>query len=688
MPAPWEKYQSSAQPQKPWEKYGQAATNPQQPSPTADTKRPDIKAIGKEAAGVLAAPGFAAAQAVKGIANMDTSRAGSKKRMQDLGTGIVDTLREAGQNEIQEGKQAGHAVAKAFEPGLDPVHRAKLAGYGLYKAAQIPFEVPMKALENTYGALASEGSKMVNDGKPLISKSEATILPSLMVGGKKAPKVTEFSEAVPRFGMNFSKAKSAEDIAAEIKRATQAHADQEAASIWSRGPTTKPTGQVNEFGEGANKLYQSRKRGEAAYWTAQEQMGDKIPHDVSEQIAALKKLRETTLARADATETDVKKAVAAMDRAMAELGAPVAPEQQIIEKTREVGGRTSTTQAQRQFPEDAGRTTRIEAEPTTTVGGKKFSETSQTPITRNTTVNDKTKVVTQSPYTVTTKTIKGEAPKPPRPSSAGDLVRAAKSLNEDTYGTADKGIMREIRNIINDPLTDLGKQNKNFARARKLAIDATQKNADIYKTDAFVKSLGFDKDTLTEINNSQKYGRMIGTDTLQRISDGVDKVKTPENLLAAKRTLDKPTYSLFLRAKYAAIRSDIGLDPKKLEAAKPMLEEIYKEAGVPASKAKQTLKDLEVISKEAQRYGITADPVVDPGKGGANRRAIAIAKALYKASVGKPLSAGFYGTEAVMPVGKSDLELFKKAAQPKAQTNIPGAAIGGVISGTNKDDQK
>ena len=122
-------------------------------------------------------------------------------------------------------------------------------------------------------------------------------------------------------------------------------------------------------------------------------MGNNIAHDAKDQVEELTKLRESTLARADADTPEVKKSLAAIDRVLGELGAPRQEGQQIVEKTRDVGGVTKTTTRDKQFAPMEQTSTKT-SEPVTTVGDKKFTETSSSPVETKTSQNDKLKTVT------------------------------------------------------------------------------------------------------------------------------------------------------------------------------------------------------------------------------------------------------------------------------------------------------
>jgi hypothetical protein len=652
------------------------------PTPPAD-KGPGI---GKKAAGVLAAPGFALMQTageigehpIKGTANIVKDAAvggwqGAKQGWEDL-------------------KKAGHAGAKAVSPDLSALHRAKLAGYGLFKGAQAVADVPMGVLENTYGKRASEGSAMVNDGKPLISPSSASILPSMMVGGKKkiAEEAKTFAGAAQRFGMDFSKAKEPSDIAVEVGRATKENVQKLANLIWDRSPKTADINKPGEVASNAIKNFQSRKGEESALWSQSENMGNKIPVDVKPHVEQLQDLRKAVAARIASGEDtpDVKKAQALIDRVLGELGSPTQPEQQIIEKTKEVGGITKTTQRERQFPQDAGQTTVKEVEPTTQMGGKKFSETSQTPVETNTNVNDKTRTTTQSPYTVTQRTVKGEAPKPARAATAGDIVRARRAANDGLYHTADRGVTGEVKDVLNGALSDVGKKEKSFANVHQKALQKTQSNADIYRDDAKAAKFGFDEETLNALGAKMRQGREIPTAVLEKINAGVDQIKTPEDLLFLKRTLDKQQFSMAMRAKAAAILDEAGTDIKKVVGERPMLEKIYELSGFPKEKYTQQLDDLQAVAREMDHYNIPSMPQVGPGVEKAKSRMQSLVKALTLGmAYSNPKQMFYHLGQAVAPADTNAelaLKALKGRANPKAPTNIPGAAIGGVLSGTDK----
>ncbi|MDE2097900.1 MAG: hypothetical protein KGL39_11675 [Patescibacteria group bacterium] len=516
----------------------------------------------------------------------------------------------------------------------------------------------------------------------LVSPQDAAMLPMMAAaaGPTKIKPANEFQGAAQRLGMNFSGAKSPEDIAAEITRAGKAQADRSSSWIWDRAPEERTAEQIPATGQAASQLYNSRKKAETNLWNAQESMANAIPHDATPQIDALKKLREDTLNRADADTPDIKKSVAAIDRSLAELGAPVQAGQQIIERTRDVGGTTKTTTRDTQYPPLEAKSTKT-VEPTTEVGGGKFTERTQQPMESAVSQADKTRTVTTSPYSVTTRIVKGKAALPPRAATAGDLVRANKALNEDTYAAADKGVMQDIRKIVSDPLTDLSKTNKQFGKARSMALQQTQRNADIYKTDANVAKLGFDKETQTELNNAQRYGRMVGTDTLEKIANGVDKVDSPQKLLAARRTLPKEMFNMFLRAKNAALRAEAGMDYDKLVAAKPMLEEIYRLSRVPPAKAAQEINDLLTVAKEMKRYKIPSEPEVTPKGLVGTDKINAIGKVLSMAQMYSNPARKMAGQVALKMLPETsaegrNLKLFRKAAVPKSQRDLVGPAVG------------
>ena len=498
----------------------------------------------------------------------------------------------------------------------------------------------------------------------------------------KAP--SEFAGAAQRMGMNFSKANMPEDIAKEINRSSSSYFDRLANMIWHREPVTTDISQPGEVASNAIKNFQSRKAEESSLWTAAENSGNAIQKDHSEEINALKELRAKVADRIKSGEDtpDVKKSQALINRALGELGAPVTPEQQIIEKTKDVGGYTKTVTGQRQFPQNAAQTSVKEVEPTTTVGPKSFSETSQSPVHSATEIEDKTKTITQSPYSVTQRIIKGEAPKPPRAGTAGDLVRARRAINEGSYAAADPQVSKDVKNILQGGLSDVAKQDKKFAQTHAQALQKTQKNADIYRDDAKAAKFGFDEETLRDITAKMKNGRDLPTASLEKINNGVDNIKTPEDLLFLKRHLDKPQFSMALRAKAAAILADTGTNIKKVVEQRPMLEQIFKFSGMPPVKIKQSLDDLEVVAKEMERYGIPSSPSVDPGLTRTQQRVKSIVKALTLGlAYSNPKQAMYHMGQAAMPSPNADalsLQALKKAATLPSQS-ITGPAVGAAL---------
>lgn len=477
-----------------------------------------------------------------------------------------------------------------------------------------------------------------------------------------------FADAAKRFGMNFSKAKAPQDIAAEITRAVGANDDRMSSLIWDRTPQVRPTGTVSEVGENAVKNFVSRKAQESSLWDETERVGNTVLHDSTPQVEKLQAIhKEITDKISKGFDTpDVKKSGALVERVLAELGHPVQEGQKIIEKTVEKGGVKKTTTGLGEQAADAPRVenTIKEVEPSVTRGPNMVSATTQEPVKTTMSRTGTQRVTETSPYTVTTRTVKGAPAAPPRQTTAGDLARAMKAVNRPEFSSAGKDVLQEIRSVLNGGLAEAGKANKNFTTLHQRANRRTQANADIYRDDAKSAKFGFDEETLRGVASKTRQGRMIDTNTLEKFTEGVDKIETPEDLLILQRTLDKPQFNAIMRAKFATLIHDIGLNPKALEKNRPLLEKIYEFSGLSKSKTDQLLNDRMTVAKEAERYGVTSEPVVEPSKGAVSRRAMSVAKAINKAVVGKPTSASFYATEAAMPVPKKDIELFRNAATP------------------------
>jgi hypothetical protein len=523
--------------------------------------------------------------------------------------------------------------------------------------------------------------------------------------GKKIPGEGKnyFQKAAQHFGMNFTGAKTDEQIAQEVNRAVGKRNSDIGSMIGDRAEEPqKKASTLGDVGRGIVSLFAKRKGEESAAWGAAEPSGNAIKHDMAPAIDKLQaRLKELENATANGTGTEkAKNDLALVKDALAKLGAPVQPEQSVIEKVRDIGGRTQTSVADRQYA-PKNETTTTNAEPTTVTGGKQFKETSQEPVTRTVKQEGKNRSVETSPYSVTTKVTKGEAPKPPRQGTVGDLVRTMRDVvNSDKYSGASSSVRREVRGIINDELAGVSKSNPEFSTLHTKAINWTQRNADIYKDEGKMAQYGLDEKKLWEIHNKLSQAasepdkgarRMLGLDDVQSLNNQAENIKTREDLLEYRRLLPRPLYSTLMRTRYTTLMSDINMDVEKFKENRPLLEEMLKQSGFSKERIAQELDNYEAVAEKMTERGVDASGKLSSVEKNQNRLKEIQKAMLFGGALGNPKQGLFHGIQAIMPTPTREqlaIRGLKKEATPNAlysgtPSNIPGVMASQVI----KDNQ-
>lgn len=546
------------------------------------------------------------------------------------------------------------------------------------------------------GALGAGAQKLIGAG------AKAAGVPKL--AEKLAPKLdTGFSKAASFFGMDFKNAKTDEQIAQEVNRAVVQAGDNMGSMISDRseGPQQK-TSTMGNIGRGIINTFAKRKTEESGAWNAAEPAGNELKHDMNEAVekltAHLKELEEAT---SSGTGTEKAKSDLALVRAaLAKIGAPVQDAQSVIEKTKDVGGYSKVIEGSQQFPQNAAQSATKTIEPTTEVGGKRFVERSQTPINTDVAVDGKTKTISQSPYSVTTRTTKGEAPKPPRQGTAGDLVRAMRDVvNSDKYADASKDTKNAVRGILNDELATISKNNPNFSKLHSKAIQATQRNADIYRDEGKMAEYGLSEKRLWNIQNKMANDkRMVGLSDVQDLNNQSKNIKTREDLLEYRRLLPRPLYNTLMRTRFSTLWSDINMDVSKFKELRPLISEMLKQSQIPKAKIDQFLDNYEAVAQKMTDAGLPGDVRVPDEANKLSTQVRAIMKTLgiglmYSNSAHRIVGGALVDAIPKPSTVMAQLRNLKSAAKPTSLFSEPlasgggtvsGAAVGNAISGQNQ----
>lgn len=602
MDGPWQKYQdttvSSTPPEQgmPWNKYKNAASTDEGEAPKDLSLARGVldtgKTVGKSLIGL---PAMLYQEARHPIDSLETLGAGSKDLFKNEKDAAVGEY-----NSIKSDLKAIPGNPSTYQQIL---HGGRAALTGLSA-------IPNAAVGVPYATGFGKLTEKATNG--YVSPDEAAALPMMALGGRgSTPKLSEFGTAAKNVGMDFTKAKSADAIAKEITRSTDAYNTKLVDQIAPQSPKPGATGQLGQTAQSGLDVFQRRKDTENKFWSAAEQRGTSIPVDSSTTFKTLKQMREDIDKRINNGEDtpDVKKSKALLDRIQGDLGQPLGED------------------------------------------------------------------------------------KPTRQTTAADLTRAHRSINDGAYAAADPAVKRQLKDLIRNDLSDAATQNKDFGTAWRKANQQTIKNSDVYANDAKAASFGFDQDTLRNVGNQLKQGRPIATADLQTINSGIDKIKTPEDVLFLQRTLSKPDFSMAMRAKAAAMLDDVGTNADKLDKARPMLEEVMSKGGVPAKQIKTQLNDLQTVSREMRKYDISSRPEASPDVSRMKQRMQAVTKAIMSFS---PKYRIYHGIQALAPqgapAGNLALDAIRKQAQPQNTTplykQVTGPAIGAVLNQQTPQNQQ
>lgn len=561
-------------------------------------------------------------------------------------------------------------------------------------AVKSAYLLPGDVATGKVNPISEEGQTRARDFAGLIAGGEGG--GEISKQAEKPALKVDFAEAVKSLGINFSKAKTDEAIAQELKRGTDAWVNKTGSQISDR-ETQVPnkTSQVGDTGRGLIQMFKTRKTNENTAWNAAEPLGNAIAWDTKETIDTLKsraKEREDQVLKG--TATDVSKAdLNLINGAITRLGGSIDKPQNIEETIREIGGRKKVTTAgenAKQFHKSAEQTSTLTPQATTiSKDGRIVGSTESAPVNRAVAVDGKVKTTETSPYTVTTKKIKGEPPKPERAGSVGDLVRAMKYVNSEEGAAASAPTRKIVRSAINDQLAEASKANSQFGKLHKGAIDWTQRNADMYRDEGKLSQMGFKEKDLWDVHNKINNGRMLGLDDVQKLNNLSDKIKTKEDLLFFRRLLPREQYNTLMRAKFSTLMSDINMHSGKFEDARPLLEEMMKQSNFPKQKIASELNNYQAVSEKLTEAGVDASGKISKAEKDMVKLRELQKAVLFGGAMHNPKQGLFHGIQAIMPSPTKEqmaLRGIKKVAAPPRGSNytpimqpVAGASVASVL---------